>query len=66
MIEGMIALSRVNAPNNALPIFLTLSEIDRERSPERRLSSATVRLLADKFPQIQPAISDARGILGIE
>ncbi len=51
VIEGMFALSRVNAANNALPIFLTISEIDRERSPDRRLSSATVRLLADKFPK---------------
>lgn len=49
VIGGMIALSRVNSSNNPLPIFLTVSEIDRERTADQRLSAATVRLLADKF-----------------
>jgi len=65
VIEGMIALSRVNSPNNALPIFLTISEIDRERSGELRLTPATVRLLADKFAkysQQYPMLSEFPGL----
>ncbi len=65
VIEGMIALSRVNAPNSPLPAFLTISEIDRERSGEQRLSPATVRLLADKFPkysQQYPMLSEFPGL----
>lgn len=49
LIEGMIAVSRVNLPNSPLPVFLTLNEIDRRRPSDHRLTPATVKLLADKF-----------------
>jgi len=48
LVEGMFGLSR-SLNNGPLQIFLTLSEIDRARPHERRLSPQTVRLLADKF-----------------
>lgn len=49
VVTGMVGLSRVNASNNALSIFLTLSEMDRNRAPDQRLTPATVRLLAEKY-----------------
>jgi hypothetical protein len=48
LVEGMFGLSRA-LNNGPLQIFLTLSEIDRVRPRDRRLSPQTVRLLADKF-----------------
>ncbi len=48
LVEGMFGLSR-SLNNGPLQIFLTLSEIDRARPHDRRLSPQTVRLLADKF-----------------
>ena len=49
VVTGMVGLSRVNASNNALAIFLTVSEMDRNRAPDQRLTPATVRLLAEKY-----------------
>ena len=48
VVEGMFGLSRGDN-EGPLQIFLTVSEIDRERAPDHRLSAQTVRLLADKF-----------------
>lgn len=48
VIEGMFGLSR-STNEGPLQVFLTLSEIDRERPRDRRLSPQTVRLLADKY-----------------
>jgi hypothetical protein len=48
LVEGMFGLSR-SLNSGPLQIFLTLSEIDRVRPRDRRLSPQTVRLLADKF-----------------
>jgi hypothetical protein len=48
VVEGMFGLSRADN-EGPLQIFLTVSEINRERAPDRRLSPQTVRLLADKF-----------------
>lgn len=48
VVEGMFGLSRA-LNNSPLQIFLTVSEIDRSRPRDRRLSPQTVRLLADKF-----------------
>jgi hypothetical protein len=48
LVEGMFGLSR-SLNNSPLQVFLTLSEIDRVRPRNRRLSPQTVRLLADKF-----------------
>jgi hypothetical protein len=49
LLEGMFALSRVYTEAGPLQIYLAVSEIDRRRSPEQRLSPQTVRLLAQKF-----------------
>ncbi|MGH9431002.1 MAG: hypothetical protein ACRD3T_05615 [Terriglobia bacterium] len=49
LVAGMFALSRVNTEDSPLQMFLTLSEVDRGRSPQQRLSPQTVRLLAEKF-----------------
>jgi hypothetical protein len=49
LVEGLIALSRVNVPNSPLPTFLAVNEIDRRRPSEHRLVPTTVKLLADKF-----------------
>ena len=48
LVEGMFGLSRSDN-EGPLHMFLTISEIDRERPRDRRLSPQTVRLLADKF-----------------
>ena len=48
LVEGMFGLSR-SLTSGPLQTFLTLSEIDRARPADRRLSPQTVRLLADKF-----------------
>ena len=48
LVEGMFGLSR-SLNTSPLQIFLTLSEIDRVRPRDKRLSPQTVRLLADKF-----------------
>jgi len=48
LVEGMFGLSR-SLSTGPLQIFLSLSEIDRVRPRDRRLSPQTVRLLADRF-----------------
>ncbi len=48
VLEGMFGLSRA-INNGPLQVFLTVSEIDRARAHEKRLTPQTVRLLADKF-----------------
>ena len=45
----MFGLSRVYSEAGPLQVYLTLSEMDRRRSPQQRLSPQTVRLLAEKF-----------------
>jgi hypothetical protein len=51
LVDAMFALSRESSPNGALQVYLLLSEIDRARSPQLRLSPETVQLLAAKFPR---------------
>jgi hypothetical protein len=51
LLEAMVAASRVPTDNGPLQIYLTISELDRVRSPERYLSAPTVGLLAAKYPQ---------------
>lgn len=48
LVEGLVGLSR-SLNNGPLQTFLSLSEIDRVRFRDKRLSPQTVRLLADKF-----------------
>jgi hypothetical protein len=65
LLEGMIAFSRVYADTGPLQIYLTLSEIDRGRSAEQRLSGQTVRLLAEKFARFgnqYPIFSEFRSL----
>ena len=49
LIEAMVAFSRINDEESPLLIYLMLSEMDRVRTPERRLTPQTVILLADDF-----------------
>ena len=53
LVEGLLATSRINEDNGPLQIFLSLSEIDRRRSPEQRLNADTVRLMASQFARFQ-------------
>lgn len=48
LVEGLFGLSR-SLSTGPLQMFLSLSEIDRVRARDKRLSPQTVRLLADKF-----------------
>jgi hypothetical protein len=51
LVEAMAASSRVPLDDGPLQIYLTISELDRVRSPERHLSAPTVRLLAARHSQ---------------
>jgi len=51
LLEAMVAFSHIDADNGPLQIYLMLNELDSERSPEKRLSDGTVRLLASRFSQ---------------
>jgi hypothetical protein len=65
LIEAMFGLSRVETMDSPLPIYLTLSEVDRGRTPEERLTPATVALLADKFSRFSDQyliFSEFRGL----
>ena len=68
LLETMFALSRVGMEGTAAEAFLVLSEIDGRRPAARRLSAATVELMAGKFSQFRnqypmfsefPELSDA-------
>ncbi len=50
LLASMFAFSRMNSDRSPLEAYLSLSAIDRIRSPEHRLSAQTVRMLADRFP----------------
>ncbi len=49
LLEAMFAVSRDGSQNGPLQTYLLLSEIDRARSPQLRLSPETARLLAMKY-----------------
>ena len=51
LLEAMVAFSQVTTEGGPLDLYLTLSELDRVRPPDRRLSAPTVRVLADKYSQ---------------
>jgi len=68
LLEAMFAFSRLATDVGPLQAYLALSELDRRRSPEKRLSPKTVVLLANKFAQFSnwylifsefPDLSDA-------
>jgi hypothetical protein len=49
VVQGMFGLSRADNNSGPLQMFLTLSEIDRERPRDWRISPQTARLLADNY-----------------
>ena len=49
LIEALFAISRVPGDDTPLQVFLLVTEIDRRRSAEQRLSAQTVRDLAANF-----------------
>ena len=51
VVEAMFGLSRVVGSNGTVPVFLALSEMDRARAADQRLTASTVQLLANKFPK---------------
>ena len=51
LVEALVASSRVPMDDGPLQIYLTISELDRVRPPERHLSAPTVRLLAARYSQ---------------
>ena len=52
LLEGMFGLSRDIKKGAPLQVYLTLSEIDRRRPSQERLTPETARLLADKFSRL--------------
>ncbi len=51
LLEVLVAYSREETDSGPLQVYLALSEIDRARPPNMRLSDGAVRLLASKFPR---------------
>jgi hypothetical protein len=51
LLDAMVAFSRVVTDSGPLQIYLTMCQLDKGRSPDKRLSPATVGLMASKFPQ---------------
>ena len=51
LVDAMFAVSRVETDLGPLQMYLTLSELDSRRPPDRPLSPQTVRLLASRFAQ---------------
>ena len=49
LLEAMFALSRKDTDSGPLQAYLALINLDSGRSPEHRLSAATVRLMSQKF-----------------
>jgi hypothetical protein len=52
LLETMTALSSIDSNTGPLQIYLTLSELDRGRQTTNHLSAETVRLLADRFSEL--------------
>lgn len=53
LVEAMFALARLNATNGPLDMFETLTEVDRGRSSEERLSPETTRLLIANYSRLR-------------
>jgi hypothetical protein len=51
VLEAMVACSRLDSDRGPLQIYLSLSELDRARSPQRSPSSETLLLMASSFSQ---------------
>ena len=52
LLEAMAALSRIDTDLGPLQIYLMLTEVDSGRASDKRLTPATVLLLASKFSQL--------------
>ncbi len=53
LLEALFALSREHSQESPLQVYLTLTELDRRRPADRKLSPATVRLLAERFARFR-------------
>jgi hypothetical protein len=53
LLEGLFALSKEHNPESPLQIYLVLTELDRRRPADRKLSPATVRLLAERYSRFR-------------
>jgi hypothetical protein len=52
LLEGMVALSRLDTEHDPLQMYLMLSAIDSSRPADQRLSPQTVTLLASRFSEL--------------
>lgn len=52
-VEGLFAISRAYSDDGPLEMYLTLSEIDRQRAPAERMSAATARLMIGHFSKLR-------------
>ncbi|HEV2275709.1 MAG TPA: hypothetical protein VGR96_16165 [Acidobacteriaceae bacterium] len=52
LLEGMVALSRVQTDTGPLQAYLALAELDSRRPAGQQLSPGTTLLLARKFPEL--------------
>jgi len=68
IIEALFGCSRVQTDTGPLQIYLALSELDSKRGASKRLSPATVHLMAEKYAEFSnqylifaefPGLSDA-------
>ncbi|MGE5204647.1 MAG: hypothetical protein ACM3PW_03465 [Chlamydiota bacterium] len=53
LVEALFGATRAGTETGPLQIYLSISELDAERSPAGRLAPQTVRLLADKFAKFR-------------
>jgi hypothetical protein len=61
LLEAMVSFSRLETDSSPLQVYFTLSELERERSPQRSLSPETMLLIANTYPQFSnwyPAFSE--------
>ncbi len=57
LIEAMFSFSRMYQKDSPFHLYWSLNELDRRRPPERRLSPAAVRLLAENFARYRTQYS---------
>ncbi|HKF22636.1 MAG TPA: hypothetical protein VKE93_13790 [Candidatus Angelobacter sp.] len=51
LLEGLFALSRESRKDGPLEAYLMVSEVERRRPPQQRLSPEVAGLLAERFPR---------------
>ena len=51
LLEAMFALSRQESESGPLQAYLAMVDLDRGRTPDHRLSPATVRLMCNKYAE---------------